>query len=230
MSDVDWFLKYQHEAKAYRVTKVRIPKLKYTLLRDSLQMGQEVRRFHVCSENLFLEGVEELRIKDPFIGLDLVMIHGDMTFEGIFETLQVLRRSDPRPFEMTIDLSKCIANLSLENIREGVKGFFQMCDVLEKIKISFTTVQFDPIDMDLVVFLANANRVIIEENMARNVFTPYLHRSTMSAKKGLVNYRFNLWKKNGVLLNFSLEHKAYIYRFAACHLVSMISGFRLDKR
>ena len=196
MSKFEWFLKHQEEEKAYRVSKIRIPKFGYTLLRDSIQTGKQLRRVHICKEDLFAGELEKSRVKDPFIGLDLLLIHGEITFEILAEKLEFLRKLDTKPMEVTIDMTGVSFKYELEQLQLGIRGIYRFCNEISGIKVVFTTCQFDPIDMDVIEAVVLANEKIVLANKGMGMYTPYLHRATMRAKRGKMTYRSNLWVKD----------------------------------
>ena len=191
---VDWFLEHQDEARAYRVTKVKIPRLGYTLYRDSIQRSEKVRHVHICSAELFQGDLEEHRVKEPFVGLDMVMVHGEMRIEAVLKVIGMLRKMDKRRLELTIDLTLGAAHYNGKWLENAVSGFYQYCE-MRNIKLTLTTTQFHPIDMDVHEAIAKRNASIVGINKEHGSYTPYLHRATMRAKKGMMRHRLGLWEK-----------------------------------
>ena len=211
MSKVDWFLEHQDEAKAYRVTKIKIPRLGYTLYRDSLNMGKPVRNIHMCSDELFHGDLEDVRIRDPFIGLDVMLILGELTFDKVLMHIEKLRRMEIKPIKLTIDMSVGAACYTQYEFLEGVVGIIEVCRYLRDMKVSFTTCQYHPMEMDVKATIAKMNEAIFRCNKQNGVYTPYLHRSTMRAKKGRMCYRYGLWERDdGIGPNLKLNRDGYI--------------------
>ena len=77
----EWFLDHQDEARAYRATKVKIPKLGFTIYKDSIQMKDPVRNIHMACDRLFHGDLEQHRVREPFVGVDFFLIHGEMRLE-----------------------------------------------------------------------------------------------------------------------------------------------------
>ena len=153
MSDtkvVDWFLDHQEEAKAYRVTKIRIPRLGFTMYKDSIQRGAQVRHLHVCAEQLFNGDIEEYRVREPFIGLDLLVLHGDIRFEKITDALVKYKKMVKGKIYLTIDLSMGVGHYVESWFERALVGLYTFCKD-QNIRLALTTAQFHPMDMDIHV-------------------------------------------------------------------------------
>ena len=195
MAKVEWFLDFQQDAKAYRVTKVKVPKLGFTMYRESLQRENRIRHIHMCSEKLFPGDLEEIRVKEPFFGVDMVLIHNEMRFENVAHTIMNLKKTEARPIRMTIDMSLGASQYREDCFKEALEGLVEFSKTVKDLTITFATTQFHPMEMDVWSSIAKRNESIVSINMANGMYTPYLHRTTMRSKKGAMCLRNSLWEK-----------------------------------
>lgn len=210
-SKIDWFLKHQEEARAYRVTKVRMPRFGYTALKDSIQSSiPGSRHVHFCSEKLFPQNCEELRVRDPWIGLDFYLIHDEFTFEKLFKSIVCLHKTIRKDLKITVDLTFMIDRYGKEDLEAGLEGIFRLAEFLGGIKIAFATVQLDPYNIDIHDRLIFRNIIVLGKNYKHFAYTPYLHRSTMRAKKGALRLRANLWSLSDDSKGFHLNNEGCI--------------------
>ena len=126
-SVVDWFLEHQDEARAYRVTKIKIPRLGFTMYKDSIQKDDAVRKIHMASEELFKGDLEQYRVREPFVGVDLILVHGEMRFESVVKAIKTLRKMDRRPLRMTLDMSMGVGHYPEEWLKHAVEGLYTFC-------------------------------------------------------------------------------------------------------
>ena len=98
--------------------------------------------------------------------------------------------------EVTIDMTGVSFKYELEQLQLGIKGIYRFCEEMSGIKVVFTTCQFDPMEMDVIDEVVLANEKIVLANKGLGMYTPYLHRATMRAKRGKMAYRNNLWVKD----------------------------------
>lgn len=209
---IDWYLKHQVEARAYRVTKVRLPKYGYTMLKDSLHCFQEERHVHICCEKLLPANCEEARVKDPWIGVDFLLIQSDMTFELLCDNIVLLRKFDQKDLKITIDLTYGVEKYHAVDVAKGIRMIRSLARFLGRVKVVFTTVQYDPCNRDIHDFYVLYNLIIFGENFKSNVYTPFLHKSTMRCKNKLMTLRNNLWvlADGGASFHFN-DHAFVLY-------------------
>ena len=211
MPNLEGFLDLQEELGAYRVMKIRMPRLKYTMLRDGLNRNRPIRAVHICSVKLFdREDLEQVRIRDPLYGVDILFLEDEMTFEHVLFQIQKLRAMDRKPLAITIDMSVDGPSYTQFSFMEGVVGILEAVKLMRQVEVAFTTTQFHPMDADVMNKIVKVNEEIVRVNKVHGVYTPYLHRANMRAKKGKMRLRNCLWAKDKDTNLLVLKKEGYV--------------------